>query len=109
MLGALLAAGSLADHGSTWWPGLIVGAAAAALGFVAARSLFTRVRARASTPRRAGALPLYAEGAALRRAPALSILFPPLAILVDRRRSRGCCSAAAAAPARSTPACAILR
>jgi hypothetical protein len=79
-LGALVAAGSIADHYADWWPGLIVGAAAAALGFAAARSLFGRVRARLDD-QTAGALPLYAEGSALLAA-GLSILFPPLAILV---------------------------
>ena len=79
-LGALLAAGSIADHSADWWPGLPVGAAAAALGFVAARSLFGRVRARLDD-QAAGALPLYAEGSALGAA-GLSILFPPLAVLI---------------------------
>ena len=78
VLGALLAAGSLDDVSATWWPGLIVGAAAAALGWAAARSLFGRVRARLDTDA-ASALPLYAEGVALLAA-GLSILFPPLAV-----------------------------
>jgi hypothetical protein len=59
---------------------LIVGAGAAALGFAAARSLFTRVRARLDSDT-AGALPVYAEGAGLAAAGA-SILFPPLALIV---------------------------
>jgi hypothetical protein len=79
-LGALLASGSIADGSSDWWPGLIVGPAAAALGFAAARSLFGRVRARLDSET-AAALPIYAEGAALLAA-GLSILLPPLAILV---------------------------
>jgi hypothetical protein len=79
-LGALLASGSIADNSADWWPGIPVGAAAAALGFAAARSLFARVRARLDD-QTAGALPLYAEGSALLAA-GLSILFPPLAILV---------------------------
>jgi hypothetical protein len=79
-LGALEAAGSVADHSSTWWPGIIVGVAAAALGFAAARSLFGRVRARLD-PEAAGALPLYAEAAAVTAA-GLSVLLPPLAVLV---------------------------
>src|SRR3954468_13453152 len=45
VLGALVAAGSLADHSEIWWPGSIGGAAAAGLGYAAARSLFGRVRA----------------------------------------------------------------
>ena len=54
--------------------------AAASLGFAAARSLFARVKARLDAEA-AGALPLYAEGMAL-LACGLSILLPPLAILV---------------------------
>jgi Na+-translocating ferredoxin:NAD+ oxidoreductase RnfA subunit len=79
-LGALQAAGSIADRSSTWWPGLIVGVAAAALGFAAARSLFGRVRARLDADA-AAALPLYAEAAAVAAA-GLSVLLPPLAVLV---------------------------
>jgi hypothetical protein len=80
VLGALLAAGSIADHSDTWWPGVPIGVAAASLGFIAARSLFDRVRARLDSEAQ-GALPLFAEGAALVSA-GLSILFPPLAVLV---------------------------
>jgi hypothetical protein len=80
VLGALQGAGSLAEGSATWWPGLIAGTAAAALGFAAARSLFTRVRGRLDSEA-AATLPLYAEAAALAAA-GLSILLPPLAILV---------------------------
>jgi hypothetical protein len=80
ILGALEASGSIADRSADWWPGLIVGPAAAALGFMAARSLFGRVSARLDADT-AKALPLYAEGLALLAA-GLSVLFPPLAILV---------------------------
>src|SRR3954447_14724165 len=80
VLGALMAAGSIADHSDTWWPGLIVGAAGAALGFFAAHSLFGRVRSRLDAEA-AGALPLYAEATALIVA-GVSILFPPLALVV---------------------------
>jgi hypothetical protein len=79
-VGALVAAGSLADHGYTILPGIVGGAAAAVLGFLAAQSLFTRVRRRLD-PEAARALPLYAEGLALLAA-GLSILFPPLAVLI---------------------------
>jgi hypothetical protein len=79
-LGALEAAGSVADRSDAWWAGLVVGAAAAALGFQAARSLFGRVRRRLDD-QAAAALPVYAEGAALAAA-GVSILFPPLALLV---------------------------
>jgi hypothetical protein len=80
VLGILQACGSIADGSSDWWPGIIVGAAAAALGFAAARSLFGRVRARLDKEA-AGAVPLYAEASAL-LACGLSILLPPLAIVV---------------------------
>jgi Domain of unknown function (DUF4126) len=79
-LGALVAAGSVADRSDEWWAGAIVGLACAALGFQATRSLFSRVRRRLDD-QAASALPVYAEGAALGAA-ALSILFPPLALLV---------------------------
>jgi hypothetical protein len=80
VLGALLATGSIADRSDDWWPGIPVGLACAALGSFAARSLFGRVRRRLDAEA-AGALPVYAEGAALAAA-GLSILVPPLAVLV---------------------------
>jgi hypothetical protein len=80
VLGALLAAGSVADRSEAWWAGIVAGLACAALGFQAARSLFGRVRRRLDE-QAAGALPVYAEGAALLAA-GLSILFPPLAVLI---------------------------
>jgi hypothetical protein len=79
-LGALEAAGSLADRDHPVVAGIVLGAAAAALGFFAARSLFGRVRKRLDREAQ-GALPLYGESAAVAAA-GLSILFPPLAILV---------------------------
>jgi hypothetical protein len=80
VLGALFAAGSLADHDYNVAPGVIVGVVAAALGYFAALSLFTRVRRRLD-PEAAGVLPLYGEGAAGASA-GVSVLFPPLALLV---------------------------
>ena len=80
ILGALAAAGSLADRGHSIVAGLIVGALCAALGFVAVRNLLQRTRRRLDAET-AGTLPLYAEGAALAAA-GLSVLFPPLAILI---------------------------
>jgi hypothetical protein len=80
VLGALQGAASLADNDYAVVPGIVAGAAAATLGFFAARSLFGRVRRRLD-PEAQSVLPLYGEGAALGAAGA-SILFPPLAILV---------------------------
>lgn len=79
VLGVLLAAGSLDDHASTWWPAVPVGALCASLAFVVSRSLLVRVRGRLDADA-AGALPFYAEAVALVVAGA-SILFPPLAIV----------------------------
>lgn len=79
-LGALVGAGSLADHDYAVVPGIVAGALAATLGFYASRSLFGRVRARLDPDARS-ALPIYTEGAGIAAA-GLSILFPPLAILV---------------------------
>ncbi len=79
-LGALEAAGSLADRGHSIAPGVVLGAAAAMLGFLASRDLFARVRRRLDAEA-ARALPVYAEGLALAGA-GVSILFPPLALLV---------------------------
>jgi hypothetical protein len=80
VLGALQGAASLADHDQPIVPGIAAGAAAATLGFFAALSLFGRVRQRLD-PDAQGVLPLYGEGAALGAA-GLSVLFPPLAIVV---------------------------
>jgi hypothetical protein len=79
-LGVLVAAGSVADRSSEWWAGAVAGLLCAALGFQAARQLFGRVRRRLDA-QAAGALPVYAEGAAVAAA-GLSILFPPLALVV---------------------------
>ena len=80
VLGVLVASGSLADRGHTIIPGVLLGAAAASLGFAAARSLLARVRRRLDDDA-ARARPVYAEGVALAGA-GLSVLFPPLALLV---------------------------
>ncbi len=79
-LGALEAAGSLADDGKPIVPGILIGAACAALGFIATRALLVRVRRRLDADT-AGTLPLYAEGVALLAA-GVSVAFPPLAVLV---------------------------
>jgi hypothetical protein len=79
-LGALEAAGSVEDRSKPWIAGLLAGAAAAAFAFAAIRPVLQRVRRRLDREA-AAALPLYGEGVALVAA-GLSILFPPLAILV---------------------------
>ena len=79
-LGALEAAGSLADRGHPVLPGIAAGLACAGLGLAASRSLFSRVRGRLDAETGAY-LPLYREGLALVAA-ALSVLFPPFALIV---------------------------
>jgi hypothetical protein len=80
VLGALQGAASLADHGHPIVAGVLVGAACAALGFATTSDLLTRTRRRLDAET-AGTLPVYAEAAALAAA-GLSVLFPPLALLV---------------------------
>jgi hypothetical protein len=79
-VGALLFAGSLADHGETSWVWLAPGIACALLGQAAVRSLFGRVARRLDEEARA-ALPLYADGASLAAA-GLAVLIPPVSILI---------------------------
>ena len=74
-LGALLFAGTLADHGYAWWPGLLGGAACAALAGAATQSLVVRTRARLDDEARA-ALPVYLEGTAVVLA-ALAVVAAP--------------------------------
>jgi hypothetical protein len=64
VLGALLFAGSLAAGGREAWPGLVAGAACAALAWVAVGGLLERARRRLD-PGAAALLPVYADGAAL--------------------------------------------
>jgi ABC-type transporter Mla subunit MlaD len=80
VLGALLAAGSLADRSHPVLPGVLLGAACAALGFFAARNLFARARRRLDADA-ASTLPIYGEGAALTVA-GVSVLLPPLVLVV---------------------------
>jgi hypothetical protein len=75
-VGALLFAGTLAAHGDAWWPGLIAGAAAAALGQAAARPLIARARARLPDRVAREALTLYVDSAALLLAALVALLHP---------------------------------
>lgn len=78
-LGALLAAGSLADRGEPALVGLAVGIVAATLGLLSARDLMARTRERLDPEARA-ALPVYFEGAGLVLA-GLVVLVPPVSLL----------------------------
>jgi hypothetical protein len=77
--GALLFAGSLADEHYTSWPGLIGGAACAALGFAAVIGLLRRTRRRLDESA-ASYLTAYADLISLALA-GLAILFPPISFL----------------------------
>jgi uncharacterized protein DUF4126 len=93
-LGALLFAGSLADGGHTDWPGLVAGAAVAALAYLAVGGLFARARRRLRGESGGNLLDAYADVGALALA-GLSILAPPVglvavaAFLFLLARSRG--------------------
>ena len=78
-LGALLFAGTLADHSETWWPGLIGGLVCAIIAWRATSGLLARTRARLDAEAATG-LTLYAEGVALLVAVG-SILLPPLGLV----------------------------
>jgi hypothetical protein len=94
--GALLFAGTLADHGDAWWPGLVGGLLAAALGARAVGPLIARARRRLPDRAARDALTMYLDGAALVLAALVSLLHPlgyvALALLVllwERGRARG--------------------
>jgi hypothetical protein len=79
VLGGMLGAGTLEDHGHSPIIGWVLGVLFAALAAAAARDLLGRVRARLDA-QTAGALPLYAEGAAFVVA-LVAVLAPPLSIV----------------------------
>jgi hypothetical protein len=78
-LGALLFAGSIADHQHTWWYAIPLGIACGLLGSAAARNLFGRVHARLDREAQA-ALPLYFESCALVLG-ILAVLLPPVTLV----------------------------
>src|SRR5262245_39596676 len=75
-LGALLFAGTLADHYSTWWPGIVGGLVCALIAQQGVRSLVLRTRSRLDAEA-AAALFFYVEAAALLLA-GLAVLIPPV-------------------------------
>ncbi len=75
-IGALLFAGTLAAHGEESWPGLVGGAAAAALGQAVSRPLLARTRARLPDRAARDALTLYLDSAALALAAVVALLHP---------------------------------
>jgi len=79
ILGALLFAGSLAEGGVAWWPGLVAGGLCAALAYAAVAGLLGRARRRVD-PSAAAILTVYAELFTLALA-SLSILIPPVSLV----------------------------
>ncbi len=77
---ALLGAGSLADRDHPVIAGVLVAVACAVLALLAVPPLFARVRSRLDAGA-AALLPVYREAIALAAA-GLSVLFPPLAVVV---------------------------
>jgi hypothetical protein len=75
-VGAILFAGTLARHGDAAWPGLIGGAAAAALAQAAVHPLMTRTRARLPDRAAREALTIYADVAALVLTALVALLHP---------------------------------
>lgn len=84
-VGALLFAGTLAAHGDASWPGLIGGAAAAALARGASAPVIAGARARLADRAAREALTIYLDAASLLLAALVALLhplgFPALALL----------------------------
>lgn len=78
ILGAVVFAGSMAEETASWWPGLALGAAAAALTFLLADSFLAGATARSEET--AGTLQLMVTGAAIALV-LLAIFLPPVSIL----------------------------
>jgi hypothetical protein len=75
-VGALLFAGTLAAHGDAWWPGLIGGAAAAALALRTSGPVIARARERLPDRAAREALTVYLDAAALLLAALVALLHP---------------------------------
>jgi Domain of unknown function (DUF4126) len=75
-IGALLFAGTLADHGDISWPGLIGGAACAGLGQMVVRPVLAGARTRLPDRAAREALTVYLDGASLLLAALVALLHP---------------------------------
>ncbi len=75
-VGALLFAGTLAAHGDAAWPGLIGGAAAAALAQAVVRPLSMRTRARLPDRGAREAVTVYLDSVSLALAALVALLHP---------------------------------
>ncbi len=95
-VGALLFAGTLAAHGDPSWPGLIGGAAAAALAWAATHPVIVRARTRLPDRAAREAVTVYLDAASLLFAALVALLHPLgyvavalLAWFLWRGRARG--------------------
>jgi len=79
LVGAVVTGATIADHSGTWWPGLVAGAVAAAIGGLGAGSLLRRTRARLDEETRTTLAVGAAGGAAV--ASILSVALPPLGLV----------------------------
>jgi hypothetical protein len=75
-VGALLFAGTLAAHGDPSWPGLIGGAAVAALGWAATHPVIVRARARLPDRAAREAVTVYLDAASLLLAALVALVHP---------------------------------
>jgi len=80
--GAALFAGTLADHGDAWWPGIIGGLAAAALATAAVTPIVSRARRRLPDRPAREALTIYLDAASLVLAALVALLHPLGYVLV---------------------------
>jgi hypothetical protein len=74
--GALLFAGTLAEHGDAWWPGLLGGLAAAALAQRVSAPVILRARSRLADRAAREALTVYLDAASLLLAALVALLHP---------------------------------
>jgi hypothetical protein len=95
-IGALVFAGTLCTHGQRWWPGLLGGAIAAAVGRWAALPVLEGARSRLEDQTAKEALTVYLDAASLALALLVALLHPlgylvaiMLTWFIWRRRGRG--------------------
>lgn len=79
IFGAVITAATIADHSSTWWPGLIAGAGAALISGLAVQSLLRRTRARLDEEQRSLLSIGNAIGATV--VAILAVLLPPVGLI----------------------------
>jgi hypothetical protein len=75
-LGALLFAGTLAHHHDAWWPGLLAGAAGAAVARAAVVPVIAGARSRLQDRAAREALTVYVDGCSLAFAGLIALLHP---------------------------------